>query len=447
MLRLSSTSFRCTPQYPMILAGYGDRTEVYQAVGQDLEADFLLLSDDDGRSVVLGSVDTLFLTQKFLSDVTAQLRNTRIPLCLFATHSHNAPSLAPELPCLGAYDHAWYRSVTSTCAKEIDNLIDCQGTRQAVSLRYGERSTALNVNRRRKYWLLDYGSLIREGRLRFGRRIDLGVNRRGVIDRRVRAIFAEAPQGDVQAVIWSFAAHPSRYPEHYHLTPGFPGHVRQALRRRFGSDCTVVYLPGFAGSAIPDIRSRLPRTFMEVALALAPFHPTMRPSGPRAYWEWVDRLVTAILRAYEERENPRGASGVSVAGVNVPGIFLGTHHDDDIDLQIVRVTLAQELEILACNGEMLCEWAPVLEHVVKGTVLLSGYMAGPALYVPTSSQLPEGGYEVDDFKHRFGLEGAFDPDITQMVLSATQRLYSDSRLNSSWLSNNTGECDLPHSVS
>jgi len=56
-------------------------------------------------------------------------------------------------------------------------------------------------------------------------------------------------------------------------------------------------------------------------------------------------------------------------------------------------------------------------------VLLSGYLAGPALYVPTSPQIEEGGYEVTGFQKPFGRIGKFDGDISRRVLAATRSLY------------------------
>jgi hypothetical protein len=426
MLRLSTSSFVFTPTHPTPLAGYDRRTGPYDRVADDLEAVFLRLSDDEGGEVVLGSVDTLYLTDRSLSDIRSALGAVRTPVCLFATHTHNAPSLAPELPLpdLGLHDRDWYRAFVSSCARTISRVAEQPG--EPVTLRYGERSTDLNVNRRRRAFFVDYPALVRHRRVSVGWRIAHAPNKRGVVDRRVRALFFENPRREVKAVVWSLAAHPAFCPERLAVSADFPGLIRAALRRRFGNDCAVVYLPGLVGSAIPKIPPRLPTTFNEAAIQLLPFYPTYRSFSQKSYRKWVGRLFFELLRAYEARGLEALGNRVSVRQTSVPGIF-SAHKEatrsPSIDLQVSRVTLARGLDILGFNGEMLCEWMPLLEGVSGGTVLFSGYLAGPALYVPTSAELPDGGYEVTGFQKPFGLDGEFHPNISRLVVSAVERLF------------------------
>jgi len=108
----------------------------------------------------------------------------------------------------------------------------------------------------------------------------------------------------------------------------------------------------------------------------------------------------------------------------VPGIFQSGDAAGDIDLHLVKVSLSQDLHILAFNGEMVGEWLPLLQSITSGNVLFSGYLAGSAIYVPVSSQLPEGGYEVTGFQEAFSLDGGFSPDISQRVVSAVGDLWA-----------------------
>lgn len=417
----------------MPLAGYGRRQRDYEGVDHDLEATFLLLSDGGGGEVLLGSVDTLFLTSRTLSDIRHELRSFATPLCLFATHTHNAPSLAPDLPRLGRHDPEWYRAFVVMCARTIGEMARNPG--EMVTPRFGERPTDLNINRRKPSWVVDYGALVRERRVSAGHRVALAANRHGIIDRRVRAIFFENPAGEIIAVIWTLAAHPAFYPAFHRVSPDFPGLIRQRLRQHFGTQCAAVYLPGFAGSAIPNIPLGLPRTWKGAAASLLPFYPTLRSFDAEGHEKWVDRLFSEILRAFEDRGPQTQESRIRVDHATAPAIFhcrktgfRTPSERSDIDLRVSRVTLAPAVELLASNGEMLCEWAPLARSVAGDTVLLSSYLAGAALYVPTSSQIPEGGYEVTGFQEPFGIDGTFDPDISRLVLSAMAGLYKREEL-------------------
>jgi hypothetical protein len=80
----------------------------------------------------------------------------------------------------------------------------------------------------------------------------------------------------VRAVIWTFAAHPASFPASLAVSADFPGLIWTALRHRFGAECAVVYLPGLAGSVVPKVPWRWPRTPSEAAMRLLPFYYTGR---------------------------------------------------------------------------------------------------------------------------------------------------------------------------
>ena len=424
LLRLSTWSVNFTPTYPMPLAGYASRSGLCEKVDHPLEASFLLISDWQNRSIVLGSVDTLFLTATTLADITAAMGRVPAPLFLFATHTHNAPSLAPDLPLLGQHDSRWYRHFVSTCAESINELVKHSG--KPVSLRYAEQKTDLNINRRRPGWIADYRGLLKNHRISINRRVALAPNKSGIVDRRVKALFLEDGAGSVKAIVWSLAAHPAFYPGFNNVSPDFPGLIRNLLRRRFGAECAVVYLPGFAGSAIPKIPFRLPRTLRGAVASALPFNPTLRSFSPKSYGKWVNRVFVALMHAYDSRELSPPETRVAVRSAKVPGIFRhrnGSRENSGIDLHLSRVSLGPDLNILASNGEMLCEWVPLLRSVEPRRTFCSGYLAGDALYVPTSEQIPEGGYEVTGFQETFGLDGEFHAEISRLVVAAIGRLF------------------------
>jgi hypothetical protein len=80
------------------------------------------------------------------------------------------------------------------CARRIGSPAELP--RQEVTLRYGERAADLNVNRRRHAWIFEYPALVRHRCIRAGWRIAHSPNRRGFVDRRVKALSLENSTGE-----------------------------------------------------------------------------------------------------------------------------------------------------------------------------------------------------------------------------------------------------------
>lgn len=404
-----------TPARPAPLAGFAARTRAFTGIDAPLEANLAGFVDGGGQRVVLGSLDTLFVgtaTHAAIADA-AGLAPER--LVLVATHTHNAPSLAPEVPRLGALDPAYRDMVVRRVADAIRRL-----PAGPVAAGSAERLAPYNVNRRKPAWVLDYPALRRERRLRFGREIALAPYRQGIVDRTLRCIVLRDGAGTVRAVVWSFACHANRYPRMDRVSPDFPGLVRDQLRARFGTGCAVLYLPGFAGSAIADIPVPVPRTVNEalrIALPFNPYVPWFTPDGFRA---WGGKLATTAV-ACAEAARPAEAELEHRHARSAP-IFHGT---PEIALDLVSLDFGPAGGVVAMTGEVIGEWGPILApHLPPGRIA-TGYLAGPCLYVPTDAAVRAGGYEADRFRSLFDLDGTFIPDLDRTVGRAVAGLLSD----------------------
>ena len=58
-------------------------------------------------------------------------------------------------------------------------------------------------------------------------------------------------------MVWSLAAHAAFFPRFKSISPDFPGMVRKMLQSKYGDQLTVIYLPGFAGSGIPNYKAKI----------------------------------------------------------------------------------------------------------------------------------------------------------------------------------------------
>ncbi|WP_148415804.1 hypothetical protein [Noviherbaspirillum massiliense] len=407
----------------MALAGYANRRTLTSVDGH-LTANFACLSDNDSNEIIVGSIDTLFISKKLLEDINKKTGSSS-KLLLFSTHTHNAPSLANELPLLGEVNPVWYAEVLDLLAYEINKLRHRPAVQVTVS--YGEKNTDLNVNRRKNSYALDYRKLAR-GKFSFGRKICLAPNKHGVIDHRVRLFSFESETG-TRCILWSFAAHAAFYPNHRSVSADFPGAIREKLHEIYGDQCCIIYVPGLAGSAIPYREQGIlvsPKTWLA---RLLPFHPALPGYSVKSFKRWTARLMKAIQSACDNRKPICQDGKISLREEIIPNILVSHDRKNGVDLMASYLSLGANVGLLAYSGEMLGEWSQYLMHLPLDRIIATGYAGGDCLYIPPSSELSKGGYEVDGFKFYFSLDGSFQEDITDCVVKATEGLVSNEQVD------------------
>ena len=145
------------PNKDTYLAGYFPPRK-WQDIHQELTFSIVLI-DMAYKKLFLGSLDTLFLDEQFLSDLRRRL-DKDIVLMLFATHTHNAPSLCKSTPDLGPVCEDYYQDTISIIVSAIDNLI--LKSLKKVNLSFDQVPSNLSINRRKYSWALDYKLLTKE---------------------------------------------------------------------------------------------------------------------------------------------------------------------------------------------------------------------------------------------------------------------------------------------
>lgn len=418
-MRAAFLTVDITPTAPAPLAGFAARKGPFTRIDAPLEANVARFTDAGGEPVVLASLDTLFVGEPVRQAVAQAAGLPAERLILVASHTHNAPSLAPEVPKLGGYESAYGAMVVERLAGAIRALTpDTE-----LTAGHATRHAPFNINRRRPAWVLDYPMLRRQRRFRFGREIALAPYRGGIVDQTLRAITLRDGEGTVRAVIWSFACHANRYPLASHVSPDFPGLVREHLRRRFGAGCAVFYLPGLAGSAIADIAMPMPRSLKEFLRLALPFNPFIPWFTPETFRAWGDRLA-AVAVDCAANAAPAGKAQVAHHAVRTAPIFLGR---PEISLDLLRLDFGRSCGLVAMTGEVIGEWGPQFEPLLPPGWIPTGYLSGPCLYVPNEQAVHDGGYEADRFRGLFSLDGAFVPDLDGTVIRGMAELFGVQR--------------------
>lgn len=410
-----------SPPAGVALAGFLP-VRYWDGTGGGLSASFLKIEQSDGKAIVIVAVDTLFLDDGFQALLQQRL-SKNISIVLVASHTHFAPALAKSVQSLGSVNEEYYQAVLVCIAKAI---MTSTGPSSAY-IGHFTTPTNMTVNRRREGWMIDYSAL-RRGRINFAKGISLAENPDGIVDHSLYCVLFSDADGNPIACVWSLAAHAAFMDGYRTLSPDFPGCVRRFLKERFGPHFVSIYLPGLAGSAIPNSAPKPfnRQTNKERILGILPFHHAIQPFDPAGYQVWSKRLgkmIAGLLRAHDYKS----IEGMTVQYESLrsgPIFYDNGQQGLSLDLNIIR--LGDEIEIITSNGELLGEWKPLLDQLPKesGIRMVSGYAAGACLYVPPASEIRRGGYEVDRFRKAFGLDGKFVEGIDVNVVKAFGKLLT-----------------------
>jgi hypothetical protein len=413
LLQLTAGSIDITPKRPAPLAGWQDRTEVYERVADPLEINGILFRDADIAALVL-SVDALYVGAPVLQTIEDQLERVGLANCYVltaASHTHYAPNLDATKPALGALDEQYLDHVEKQASELVERLVDCAAT--GARLRYGSAAAAHAVNRRRMGWHLS-GGLPRRG-------VCMRANPSGPTDETIHLVRLDGVDGQPLAVLWSYACHPVAFPRPLDVTAEFPGLVRRALRAQFGSELPVVFLQGFSGDLRPP------------ALIPAGRHPNRRISdvlqgaplgrfSEADYAGWSGSL-TRLVSGVASGELTAFAPKVRHATVTVPLGDLIEGGGQLRELTISRLQLANRLQLFAVSAEVVVEYGTSLAQLFPGIHSIRVGCAGDVYgYLPTRRMVGEGGYEAEEFLEPFGLMGQFRPSVEQTVTEAMREL-------------------------
>jgi hypothetical protein len=405
-----------TPVAPCQLAGYDNRPDPFDSIADRIEANIIWITHL-GKQVVLISIDTLFLTRTFKKKVIAAFNSAaknklREPeVFMIASHTHFSPTLDPTKPVLGKGSDEYILFVQEKIVQALLTL-DSAGEVPA-SLSLSKAATRHSINRRRPV-------LVRKGLL-LQKKIALGPNPSGPTSEKITMLTLKDDSGKVLAAIWHFACHPTDFPKRSALSAGYPGIIRKAMRSSIG-EVPVLFLQGFAGDVKPwdhDQPKKKKRTVKEILLKTESF-PHF---DEEMFTRWSVSLSAAALSSLkDEGEYVPPLLGSRQIAEPITDLFnSGSIGNDELTFQ--EITLGEGLKIISISAEPVIEYEDVVKNIYKEEhILCCGYTDSVHIYLPTSAQVLEGGYECEGFQDKFSYPGSFESGLEKKVASSLQKL-------------------------
>ena len=396
------------------LAGYAFRQAPTSTILDIIEISAVLLECSAQRCLIF-SFDLMIVgseLQRKIFDKLEPLGFRPNEILLLASHTHYAPATDQACARLGIPEAEYLDELARAAENLVLQLQRLNSSHVNLDISRGELNHAVN---RRRYWPFPT-----VGRT-YGFRLtstSFAPNPSGAKNEQATVVLLrKRDDAKVLAVIWHYTCHPTAVVPANVISADFPGAVRRALRECFG-DVPCVFVQGFCGDIRPAIASTLKIGWRErlvriVRTTLA--GPQFASPSAEDWTRWSQSLaagVCAIAQDGGARSLSPARLQTGSASIRLDEFFTGTTPDKMLAAQIVR--LDEALEIVALSAEACVEWEPILDQAVPFPLtrirLYAGYLGALFGYLPTASQVAEGGYEVEGFQPLFGLSGRFEAE-------------------------------------
>jgi hypothetical protein len=403
MFLCSSASIDITPQAPVSLAGYQGRTQPFERIANNLEANAILLSTRE-TSILFVALDLAYVGPDIMRLLHSHASRWGLPasnVVAAASHTHFAPATDRTKPLLGLVDEDFLRFL----GNQLEWLCERVFAQKAepAQLEWSSESAELNVNRRRSW---PFPTWTRKG-ITFKPTIVMAPNPGAAVDNRVDIVTVRAEAGRVRAVIWKYACHPTAFPDLLAVSSEYPGTVRTAVRRVLGDETPVVFWQGFSG----DVRPRL--TGRQLLSQTIRCGPSFGRIDMETWTRWAEQLAEVVARLLLAGDGKLLDSTASLASRCIAVDELIEDSGSVRSVQFQRVSFG-ELKILFVAAEVC---SPFLYNQIG--VGCAGDVFG---YLPSWQQVTEGGYEGGEFFASFGLKGHFRPGIDAVWSRTVERL-------------------------
>jgi len=418
----NSFKINISPASSVPLAGYANRTKKSSGSAAPLEANGLLIKSGDEIDLIIISLDALFPSEA-LKRLTIQILSKKyqislqvIQLAFVASHSHYAPSLDPKKPQLGEVDEDHLHFVASLIATKIHAHINHKANTYQQA-KYASAICNKNIYRRKPNAPCAF---ILSKRFPFVQKIKSLPNKSHEIQQELQLLKLYNASGDVFCVLWSWPCHAVSSPDHYRISPDFPGFVRTSLREIFNNnDLSILYFPGFCGDIRPNFTTKKMSLFQRLRMPLF-FGERFAKNTQNNFNQLCLSLKEAIIKSEEQSVavNINNFKNSSSAPISISKL-IENFEGDYKSIPTLKFELG-DICFLFIGAEVCNDYYKLLK-VDNKINFFSGYFDECFGYLPSDTQIPKGGYEVEGFMQPFGLKGKFKTYIQKHIIAACNK--------------------------
>ncbi len=380
-----------TPAVPVIMAGYGARTEPFKGINDSLFAAATVFSDGVNRAVII-TAEVLGFSHESWDELTGRIeREVGIPrkyILLAPVHNHGAPSTRAYgddvSDDLLAYNRELRDKLVAVTKGAVINS-------QPALIGSGKGICKMSMNRR---------ALNANGGIRIGR------NPYGPCDQEVGVVRIDDLDGTPFSLFVNWPTHATVMGgANYMITGDWPGAARRYIEREFPAPVIATITAGASGDIDPIYRVR----------------PDFRESEMEEIGIILGR--EAIRVADEINTFPAGSISALQRVITLPGKATeGSWQkvdsfepgpDVDVRLSLLRVG---NILFAGISGEVFTEIGMRVKEIspFRYTYVIT-HCNGASGYLITDEAYGKGGYEVSATRVMPGAEGAIITNLEEMM--------------------------------
>ncbi len=411
-----------TPDAPMWMAGYGDRSRPADGKLTDLYARALCLQDARGERLLIVTLDLIGIDRALSQSICRQLSQRhgleRDQIVLCTSHTHTGPVVAGNLQSMhyrtlpaheqsrvDAYAKQLEERILSVSAAAVAQLMPCR-------LSWGSGCATFAANRRNNP----------ETEVPLRR---VGGKLAGPQDHDVPVLAVHSPDGSLRAVLFGYACHATVLSS-YQWSGDYPGFAATTLEQDFPGS-VALFWAGCGGDQNP-----LPRRQVALAeqygheLAAAVKQVVERDLKPitgsieTSYLELELPLAELPTREQWQTESQSDNRYVaSRARWMLEQLDAGQSIPTTYPYPIAQVRLGEQIDWVLLGGEVVVDYAVRLKTQRLGQrTWVAAYANDVMAYIPSRRVLLEGGYEGGGAMVYYGLPAAWHASVEERIITA-----------------------------
>jgi hypothetical protein len=384
-LRAGAARVDITPSQPVLMAGYGARTEPSAGVHDPISARALVF-EQDGARLALVSIDNCGFynhTAPPLRDAICQatgLKPSELFLC--AIHDHSAPTLTLDVAHGGQANVDYTKGLQTKLVSVVRTALDRLAP---VKIGAGSGSSPLAICRREQ--VVD-----KTGKPR----IVLGRNASAVVDREVQVLkVLPAQGGNPVAALFDYPCHSVLLGQRNRLISGdLHGMAAQFMEEYVGGGLVAPAFAGASGDLNPWI-------------AVVPVFKTDKNWVPEPVL-MADLLGEEVATVFD-KISPTNTSCMIKSAIRTldlerkPAAGFAANLATDTEAFNITVARLGDIAFVGWGGEMFNDFGKMVKNYspFHSTFILT-HCNGASGYFPTRESFPAGGYEVESTQFAAG---------------------------------------------